>query len=89
MTGIELRSALVAQMSPTATNNDRAASYRTLDTFKQMRASEQVTLIGQLSSDGDETIKHAAKGLLLDLVRASWGAVVIVIVLRKHFFCII
>ena len=61
VTGIELRGALLAQMSPTATNQERGASYTLLDAFKQMATQEQVTLIGQLSSDGDETIRHASK----------------------------
>ena len=62
MSKIELRRALVAQMSPTASNSDRIESFQILEQFKKCKTNEQVTLIGQLSHDPDENIKHAAKG---------------------------
>ena len=65
--GSELRRALVAQMSATASNQDRIESYQILEQFKKINPAQQVKAIGQLSQENDENIKHAAKGIALKI----------------------
>ena len=71
--GSELRRALVAQMSATASNQDRIESYQILEQFKKINPGLQVKAIGQLSQDNDENIKHAAKGIVLSSQKSDRG----------------
>ena len=71
--GSELRRALVAQMSATASNQDRIESYQILEQFKKINPGLQVKAIGQLSQDNDENIKHAAKGIVLSFRKPDRG----------------